>query len=238
MLNHIKNKSMGRSNLGWLQSLFHFSFAEYYNPANMNFGVLRVLNDDLVKSETGFDMHPHRDMEIISYVVDSKLTHQDNMGNKNTLSRGMVQYMSAGKGVMHSEHNLTDKTARFLQIWIPPTENGLEPNYGDYPFEWQLRENNWLHMVSSISGNAPVKIHQDVNIYSLALEEGLELGFAMGASRQAYLVQIEGNSTLFGSITHEHLQLTEKDAVEIIAEEFTLKAATSSHYILIEMAKV
>lgn len=127
MLKHIKSQNMGRSNLGWLQSLFHFSFAEYYNPENINFGVLRVLNDDLVKPQTGFDMHPHRDMEIISYVVDSELTHQDNMGNKkNTLSRGMIQYMSAGTGVMHSEHNLTDKTARFLQIWIPPTEKKLE----------------------------------------------------------------------------------------------------------------
>lgn len=96
MIKKIENKNMGRSNLGWLQSIFHFSFAEYYNPKNMNFGSLRVVNDDLVKSNTGFPTHPHKDMEIISYVVKGDLTHGDSMGNENTLTRGQVQYMSAG----------------------------------------------------------------------------------------------------------------------------------------------
>ncbi len=104
MLRRIDNTKMGSSDLGWLKSKFHFSFAEYYNPFNLNFGTLRVINDDLVKPGTGFDTHPHRDMEIVSYVVDGKLTHGDSMGNKNTLSRGHVQYMSAGTGVLHSEH--------------------------------------------------------------------------------------------------------------------------------------
>src|SRR5690554_6732108 len=105
MLRKIDNTKMGRSNLGWLQSIFHFSFAEYYNPNNINFGVLRVINDDIIAPNTGFDMHPHRDMEIISYVIDGELTHEDSMGNKGALTRGQVQYMSAGTGVYHSEHN-------------------------------------------------------------------------------------------------------------------------------------
>ena len=106
MLRKIEHKNMGSSESPWLKSLFHFSFANYHNPNNINYGVLRVVNDDLVSADTGFDMHPHRDMEIITYVLDGELTHEDNMGNRNTISRGHVQYMSAGTGIYHSEHNL------------------------------------------------------------------------------------------------------------------------------------
>ncbi|MFB0917501.1 MAG: pirin family protein, partial [Clostridiaceae bacterium] len=129
MIKRIDNTKMGRSNLGWLNSLFHFSFAEYYNPKNINFGVLRVVNDDLILSNTGFPTHPHRDMEIVSYVVNGALTHGDSMGNKNTITRGHVQYMSAGTGVTHSEYNYSDETARFLQIWILPDKRGHLPQY-------------------------------------------------------------------------------------------------------------
>ena len=109
MFRKVDHKNMGRANHGWLNTHFHFSFANYYNPNNMNFGALRVINDDLVAPQTGFDMHPHRDMEIISYVVDGALTHEDSMGNRGTIERGHVQYMSAGTGVFHSEHNLEMK---------------------------------------------------------------------------------------------------------------------------------
>jgi redox-sensitive bicupin YhaK (pirin superfamily) len=134
MLRKIESKNMGSSNLGWLRSKFHFSFAEYYNPDNIQFGVLRVINDDLIEGGTGFDTHPHRNMEIISYVVNGDLTHRDSMGDKNTITRGQVQYMSAGTGVLHSEHNFGKDLLRLLQIWIFPAENGLQPNYGDYSF--------------------------------------------------------------------------------------------------------
>jgi len=113
MLRKVEMKNMGKSDLGWLKSVFHFSFAEYYNPSNVNFGVLRVINDDIVKQGEGFDIHPHRDMEIISYVVQGELTHGDSMGNNRTLTRGQVQYMSAGTGVLHSEHNFGDEGLRF-----------------------------------------------------------------------------------------------------------------------------
>lgn len=101
----------------WLESRFHFSFAEYYDPARSEFGVLRVINDDLVKSKEGFGTHPHRDMEIFSYVLDGELTHRDSMGSSETLYRGSVQYMSAGTGVRHSEYNTGPKRSRFLQVW-------------------------------------------------------------------------------------------------------------------------
>lgn len=231
MLRKIDHKNMGRSNLGWLQSIFHFSFAEYYNPENINFGVLRVINDDLIAPKTGFDTHPHRDMEIISYVIDGELTHGDSMGNQNSITRGQVQYMSAGTGVFHSEYNHGDKTLRMLQIWIFPDQPGYTPNYGDYRFNWADRKNNWLHMVSSKEGNAPIKINQDANCYSLDLEEGKEISFPVNEGRQAYLVQIEGSSNI------NNVSLTAKDGLEISEEEITIKANQTSHILLIEMNK-
>ena len=131
MIRLISHKKMGRSSLGWLESWFHFSFAEYYNSDNINYGVLRVINDDTIRPGTGFDLHSHRDMEIITYVIDGELTHADSMNNQRTLKRGDVQYMSAGTGVVHSEHNLGEKPLRLLQIWILPDRRGLEPQYGD-----------------------------------------------------------------------------------------------------------
>ncbi len=176
---------MGRSFLGWLDSHFHFSFAEYYNPENINFGVLRVVNDDMVQPGTGFDAHPHRDMEILSYVIDGELTHADNMGNKHALTRGQVQYMSAGAGVLHSEHNLGEKMLRFLQIWILPDARRHKPNYGDFPFKIEDRENKWLPMATSIdntASDAPIRVHQDINAYATILtnKEAIEFPVAKG----------------------------------------------------------
>lgn len=231
MIKKIESNKMGSSNLGWLKSKFHFSFAEYYNPKNIQFGVLRVLNDDLVESHEGFATHPHKNMEIVSYVVNGELTHGDNMGNKATLTRGQVQYMSAGTGVYHSEHNLGQDTLRFLQIWIIPEKNGLDPNYGDYKFNWEDRKNNWLHMVSGLNGNAPIKINQDANIYSLELDQGKEIDFPVNEGRQSYLVQIEGTSLI------NNIEISDRDGMEIVEENISVKAITQSHFLIIEMKK-
>jgi quercetin 2,3-dioxygenase len=231
MLRKMDHQKMGTSNHGWLRSLFHFSFAEYFNPDNMNFGVLRVINDDLIEPHTGFDLHPHSDMEIISYVVDGELTHGDSMGNQNTISRGHIQYMSAGTGVFHSEHNLGESQARLLQIWILPDQKGYTPNYGDYQFNWEDRKNNWLHMGSSTEGNALIKIHQDVNVYSLELDQDKEIRFPVLKGRQAYLVQIEGSSTI------QDIELVTRDAMEITEEDIHIYAKETSHFLLIEMKK-
>lgn len=231
MIKKIDSRKMGSSNLGWLKSIFHFSFADYYNPNNIKFGALRVINDDLVKPNTGFDTHPHRDMEIISYVVEGELTHGDSMGNKNTISRGHIQYMSAGTGVLHSEHNFGENMLRFLQIWILPDQSGYKPNYGDYKFNWEDRKNQWLHMVSGLDGVAPIKIYQDVNIYSLELQKGKEIHFPVKDERQVYLVQIEGTSTI------NEIEVTERDGMEIIEEEIFVKAIETSHILILEMKK-
>ncbi len=231
MLRKIESSNMGKSNLGWLRSIFHFSFAEYFNPVNINYGVLRVLNDDLISPMEGFEMHPHQDMEIISYVVHGELTHVDSMGNKRTLKRGHVQYMSAGTGVYHSEHNLGEEELRLLQIWIYPDKKGYDPNYGDYMFDWELRTNNWLKIVTGQKGDGPIKVNQDVNFYVLALESGKDTEFVVDKNRQAYLVQIEGESSI------NDLQLSARDALEITEETITIKANDNSHYLLIEMNK-
>lgn len=234
MLRYIDHQKMGRSFLGWLDSHFHFSFADYYNPDNINFGALRVVNDDLVEPDTGFDTHPHRDMEILSYVIDGELTHADSMGNKSTLTRGQVQYMSAGTGVLHSEHNRGTDRLRFLQIWILPDKSGHTPNYGDYPFALADRENAWLPIATGAqngASKAPIKIHQDINAYATILEKGKSLDFEVNPGRQAYLVMMEGKADING------IRLGMRDALEIVEENITITAQETAHCLVIEMAK-
>ena len=231
MIRKLNHTNMGTSDLGWLQSTFHFSFSNYFNKDNMKFGKLRVINDDLIHPHTGFDTHPHRDMEIVSYVVDGELTHADSMGNQRTLSRRHVQYMSAGKGILHSEHNRGDEMLRILQIWIMPDRAMYDPSYGDHLFEWDERKNKWLHIVSPYEGDAPIKIHQDANLYVVELDEGNQIDFAVSEDRQAYLAQIEGK----GDVNGEVLEM--RDALESVEENLTIKAIEPSHYLVIEMKK-
>lgn len=232
MLRYIDSKQMGRSRLRWLDSHFHFSFAEYFNPDNIQFGVLRVINDDLVQPDTGFDKHPHDNMEIISYVVDGELTHGDSMQNRQTLTRGQVQYMSAGTGVMHSEHNFGDKVLRFLQIWIFPDKRDYPPAYGDYRFKWEDRLNRWMPVASGDGKpEFPIGIHADVHMYATELEKGKNLPFAVAEDRQAYLVLIEGKAKI-GDI-----EMKERDALEIIGEDIDIQAAENAHMLIIEMKK-
>lgn len=231
MLRKLDHRNMGKSDLGWLNSIFHFSFADYYNIDNINFGVLRVINDDLIAAGTGFDYHPHQDMEIVSYIINGGLTHGDTMGNKNTVYRGEVQYMSAGTGVYHSEQNIGDETTRILQIWIIPDKKGYKPAYGDYRYAEEDRKNKWLNIVSSKEGNAAVKINQDANFYVVELDEGKEIDFKVEKGRQGYLVQIEGDSII------NSLELNERDALEIVEEDIIIKANKKSHILVIEMKK-
>lgn len=234
MLKYIDSKKMGRSKLGWLDSYFHFSFADYYNPKNVQFGALRVINDDLIQPHTGFDTHPHKDMEIITYVVDGAVTHADSMANRHTLSRGQVQYMSAGTGVTHSEHNLGDEMLRLLQIWILPDRANHTPNYGDYPFALEDRADCWMPIASAFentSSAAPVRVHADVNLYASIVSAKSSLAFEVAANRQAYLVLIEGEADVGG------IHLCARDALEITEENITVSAVTASHILAIEMEK-
>ena len=152
------------SNKNWLKSRFHFNFAEYrHGPSH--FGVLRVMNDDLVQPERGFGSHGHRDMEILTFVINGKLTHKDSTGNEETLGRGGLQYMTAGRGVFHSEQNLQNEPLRFIQCWVVPRKTGLTPRYGSMPggaSAEAARQNRWSHVVSdeAVKETTPVKIQQ------------------------------------------------------------------------------
>ena len=231
MLKKLDKENMGTSNLGWLESRFHFSFAEYRNPENINFGVLRVLNDDIVHPKSGFDMHPHENMEIISYVVDGELTHKDSMGNEETLKSGDVQYLSAGDGIFHSEYNLHEnKDLRLLQIWIYPPHKNLPKLYGSKSFKKEQRENKLLNIVSSKEGEAAIKIYQDVNLYVCELEKNKTINFNIDKNRQLYLVQIEGSSII------NDIELNDSDALEVTeVQSLNIKANKDSHFLIIEM---
>lgn len=234
MLKYIDSKKMGRSKLGWLDSHFHFSFAEYRNPDNISFGILRVINDDIIQPNTGFDTHPHQDMNIITYVVDGELTHADSMNNRRVLTRGQVQYMNAGTGITHSEHNRGDEILRLLQIWIFPDKKGYEPDYGDYRFDMSDREDKWMAIASDVNNTdstAPIKIHSDINLYASVITEGESLDFSVGSNRQAYLVLIEGDADI------NNIKLSDRDALEIVEEDICINAIRSSHVLIIEMAK-
>lgn len=233
MLKKLNKENMGTSNLGWLESRFHFSFAEYRNPFNMNFGVLRVVNDDIIHTKSGFDTHPHENMEIVSYIVDGEITHKDSMGNQETLKEGEVQYLSAGDGIYHSEHNIHEsKDLRLLQIWIIPPKNGLQRLYGSHKFTKEEKQNKLLNIVSSQEGNAKIKIHQDVNFYVSLLEKNKSIDFSISNNKQVYFVQISGSSAI------NEIELNNGDAMEIVDEKnLNIKAKEDSHFLFIEMNK-
>lgn len=233
MLKKLNKENMGTSNLGWLESRFHFSFAEYRNPANINFGVLRVLNDDIIHANGGFGMHPHENMEIISYITQGEIKHKDSMGNEEILKSGEVQYLSAGDGIYHSEYNASStEDLKLLQIWIVPPKRGLERLYGSFRFTKEQKENKLLNIVSSKEGNAQIKIHQDVNFYVSLLDENKSLDYKIQKNRQVYFVQISGTSAING------INLNDGDAMEIVDEEnLNIQAISNSHFLFIEMKK-
>lgn len=231
MMKRIDSTKMGQSRKGWLTSWFHFSFAEYYDPQNVQYGALRVINDDWIQPQTGFEPHGHENMEIITYVVEGELTHGDSMGNQRTLGRGDVQYMSAGTGVVHSEFNRGSVPLRLLQIWIFPDKDGYAPRYGDYRFPWKERVNTWLHMVSGESGDAPISIHQHVDIYAVDLQEGVSITLPVPDDKQAYLVLIEGSCTVGG------VALQQRDGLKAAGENLEITAGERAHMLAFVMEK-
>ena len=193
MINHIPFNTLYLADHGWLKSRFHFSFAEYRNPDNIHYGPLRVMNDDRIKGNTGFGTHPHNDMEIITYVLNGQLTHQDSMGHKESLGRGAVQYMSAGTGVTHSEMNEGDEEVHLIQTWIIPKEKGLTPQYGSKEFTFSERHNKWLHLVGPEWSDSAITIYQDANMFASELDARQSLRFELQSERQVYVKVMEGD---------------------------------------------
>jgi redox-sensitive bicupin YhaK (pirin superfamily) len=184
---------------GWLKTYHSFSFAGYFDPENVNWGALRVFNDDTVAAGEGFGTHPHRDMEILTYVFDGELEHKDSMGNIGVVRPGGVQYLSAGTGIAHSEYNHSkEHPVHFVQMWVVPRANGLAPRYGQVDFTQEQRLNRWLPIASGRDGvEAPIALWQDAAAYVSRLENG-KLDYAVPSGRFAFLFAGTGTVNVNG----------------------------------------
>jgi hypothetical protein len=184
---------------GWLQTKHSFSFADYRDPNNLNWGALRVFNDDVVQPGKGFGTHPHRDMEILTYVLDGELEHKDSMGNVGVVRPGGVQYLSAGTGIAHSEYNhSSERPVHFVQMWVMPRAAGLAPRYGQVDFTLEDRLNRWLPIASGRAGvQSKIALWQDATAF-VARVDGEPLGYTLEAGRLGFLFVGSGSITANG----------------------------------------
>lgn len=186
-------ESLGHADHGWLNARHHFSFANYHDPKRMGWGAIRVWNDDEIAPNSGFPPHPHRDMEIITYVRSGAITHQDSMGNTGRTAAGDVQVMSAGTGVRHAEYNLEPETTRIFQIWIEPRLKGGAPSWGAKPFPRDDRSGRFVTLASGFAEDADaLRIRADARVLGATLKAGETLTHEVGAGRHAYLVPATG----------------------------------------------
>ena len=224
--------SRGHADHGWLNAHHSFSFANWYDPSRINFGMLRVLNDDIVAGGQGFGTHPHNDMEIITIILDGALEHKDSMGNGSVIKPGDVQVMSAGTGVMHSEFNpLKDKATNLFQLWIFPKENGIKPRYDQKTFDVADRKNKIQTVASGFKTGDELYINQNAAISLANLEKDSILNYELkDKNNGAYIMVINGNLDVEGT------QLGKKDAIGVWeTEKITLKAGESTEIIIIEV---
>ncbi len=227
-----KANTRGNANHGWLQSYHTFSFANYYNPERMNFGALRVLNDDTVQAGMGFGTHPHRDMEIISIPLEGDLEHKDSMGNTAVIRNGDVQVMSAGTGVQHSEYNKNKNAlVKFLQIWVFPRQRGVEPRYDQITLNATDRKNKLQQILSPNPDDAGVWIHQDAWFYLGDLDAGFKTTYDINKKGNGvYAFVLSGNLSIAGQPveTRDGFGIWDTDS-------FELEATTNSEVLLMEV---
>jgi len=227
-----KSDDRGHANHGWLDTRFTFSFADYYDPKHVHFRTLRVMNDDRIAGGGGFPTHPHRDMEIVTYVLDGALAHKDSMGNGSVIRPGDVQYMSAGTGVAHSEFNASDReTVHMYQIWMFPDKKDYEPAYDQKHFSSEDKRGK-LRLVASPDGrDGSVKIRQDNELYAAVLAQGESVKHALQADRHAYVQVARGSVTLNGK------QLETGDGAAISAEkQVELTGVKDAEVLLFDLA--
>lgn len=228
-----KAESRGHANHGWLNSHHTFSFANYYNPERMHFGVLRVLNDDTVEAGMGFGTHPHDNMEIISIPLEGDLEHKDSMGNIATIRQGDVQVMSAGTGIYHSEYNRNkDQRVKFLQIWVFPNKRGVTPRYDQITLESANEKNKLVQILSPNADDEGVWIHQNAWFHMGNLDAGFETTYQLkgGAGNGVYVFVLDGE------VTVEDQKLGKRDGFGIWnVEHFSFKADTQARVLLMEV---
>lgn len=220
--------TLGGADHGWLKAKHHFSFASYFDPANMNHGALRVWNDDEIAPNTGFPAHPHADMEIITYVREGAITHQDSLGNQGRTEAGDVQVMSAGSGIRHSEYNLESIKTKIFQIWIEPKTRGGQPTWGAKPFPKAERGNGKLVTIASgfAGDEGALPIRADARVLATTLKAGERAEYASAKERHLYLVPAAGSVEVNGvrvnardgaAISHEsRLEITALEDSELV----------------------
>ena len=223
---------LGGANHGWLEAKHHFSFAGYHDPARMGWGPIRVWNDDTIAAGTGFPPHPHADMEIVTYVREGAITHQDSLGNTGRTEAGDVQVMSAGSGVRHSEYNREPDTTKIFQIWIEPKARGAAPSWGAKPFPKGERSGHFVTLASGFAEDADaLPIRTDARIVGATLKAGESAQYALGDARRAYLVPAKGAVTVNG------VRLEARDGAAIAHEPvLTVTADEDAEIVLVDAA--
>jgi redox-sensitive bicupin YhaK (pirin superfamily) len=223
-------ESLGHADHGWLDARHHFSFADYYEPARMGWGAIRVWNDDEIESNTGFPPHPHQNMEIITYVRQGAITHQDSMGNKGRTVAGDVQVMSAGNGIRHSEYNLEPETARIFQIWIMPRETGGQPSWGAKPFPKGDRSGKFVTLASGFAeDDDALPIRADARVLGATIKAGESVDHSVGEGRHAYLVLAVGSVEIDGE------KIDARDGAALTGgQTVTIKALEDAEIVLVD----
>lgn len=229
-----KSDERVQADRGWLKSKHTFSFADYHDPKYMGFSVLRVINEDFIIGGAGFDTHPHRDMEIITYMIRGALEHKDSMGNSTVIYPGEVQRMSAGTGIRHSEFNhFKDKESHLLQIWILPEKKNIEPSYGQKNFSQQIESEKLVLVVSQNGRNSSISINQDIELYVSKLKKADSIFLPLDKNRSGWIQLIDGSLEVAG------LKLQAGDGLslqEIVDPE--VKANKDSHFLFFNLPKV
>jgi len=220
--------SLGHADHGWLDAHHHFSFASYHDPDRMGWGRIRVWNDDTIGPKSGFPAHPHRDMEIVTYVRTGAITHQDSMGNKGRTAAGDVQVMSAGTGVVHAEYNLEDEQTTLFQIWIETDEPGAEPGWGAMPFPKEAREGSFQLLASGNKDDGALTIHADASILGATVKAGTSIAYDADPARHLYLVSS-------GKVRVNGQEANPRDGVAITGEgRVTIEAEEDSELVLVD----
>jgi len=224
--------SLGGANHGWLDAKHHFSFANYHDPSRMGWGALRVWNDDTIAAQSGFPPHPHADMEIITYVREGAITHQDNLGNKGRTVAGDVQVMSAGTGITHAEYNLEAGATQIFQIWIIPNQHGKSPSWGTKPFPLGDRGGRFVTLASGFEHDADaLPLRTDARVLGATLKAGETAEYELDASRYAYLVSAKGKIEVNG------VALDARDGAAIRNEtKLSVKALDDAELVLVDSA--
>ncbi len=223
----------GHATRDWLESYHSFSFGDYYDPDHMGVSVLRVINEDYIQPDSGFPTHPHRNMEIVTYMLSGELAHRDSMGNGSTIGAGEVQRMSAGTGVRHSEVNPSlEKQAHLLQIWLLPKEQGIEPGYEQKYFSAEEKQGRLRLLVSDDGREGAITAHTDTSLYAALLEPGENISQCLNGDRMAYVHVIRGIVNINGQ------QLEHGDAATLVDEmHLTLNANENSEILLFDLPK-